>query len=170
MRLLVIPLSTTLLHALLLCIPFTIFVLVSFWGWPRLWLHSLPEDIAKMAGPKTAAEQRATKFLLVPYLLILPGLSVASAVYSAQSANIDLSFVGALVHLYLIMIVVHVYDFAVIDFVHTLLIDPANPPIKGTEGARGWKDMRFHFRSLLKAIPNSAIFVVPAALLVSLFV
>lgn len=165
-----IPLSTTLLHALLLCIPFTIFVLVSFWGWPRLWLHSLPEDIAKMAGPKTAAEQRATKFLLVPYLLILPGLSVASAVFSAQSANIDLSFVGALVHLYLIMIVVHVYDFAVIDFVHTLLINPANPPIKGTEGASGWKDMRFHFHSLLKAIPNSAIFVVPAALLVSLFV
>lgn len=163
-----IPLSTTLVYALLICIPFTIFVLISFWGWPRLWLHSLPEDIAKMAGPKTAAEQRATKFLLPPYLLILPGLSVASAVYLAQSANINLSFVGALVHIYLIWIIVHVYDFAVIDFAHALLINPAKPPIKGTEGAKGWKDMRFHFRSLLKAIPNSAIFVIPAALIVSL--
>lgn len=165
-----IPLSTTLLYGLLICIPFSIFVLVSFWGWPRLWLHSLPEDIAKMAGPKMSGEQRATKFLLVPYLLILPGLSVASAVYLARAANIDLSFVGALAHLYLIWIMVHVYDFAVIDFLHALLINPAKPPIKGTEGAKGWKDMRFHFRSLLKAIPNSAIFVVPAALIVSLFV
>lgn len=163
-----IPLSTTFLCGLLICIPFTIFVLVSFWGWPRLWLHSLPEDIAKMAGPKTAAEQRATKLMLPPYLLILPGLSVASAVYLAQSANINLSFVGALVHIYLIWIIVHVYDFAVIDFVHALLINPAKPPIKGAEGAKGWKDMRFHFRSLLKAIPNSAIFVIPAALVVSL--
>lgn len=163
-----IPLSTTLVYALLICIPFTIFVLISFWGWPRLWLHSLPEDIAKMAGPKTAAEQDATKFLLLPYLLILPGLSVASAVYLAQSANTNLSFVGALVHIYLIMIVVHVYDFAVIDFAHALFINPAKPPIKGTEGAHGWKDMHFHFRSLLKAIPNSAIFVIPAALIVSL--
>ncbi len=165
-----IPLPTTLFYGLLICIPFTIFVLVSFWGWPRLWLHSLPEDIAKMAAPKTAAEERATKLLLVPYLLILPGLSVASAIYVARSTNIDLSFVGALVHLYLIWIMVHVYDFAVIDLFHALLINPAKPPIKGTEGAKGWKDMRFHFHSLLKAIPNSAIFVVPAALIVSLFV
>lgn len=77
-----IPLSTTLFYGMLICIPFTIFVLVSFWGWPRLWLHSLPGDIARMAAPKTAAEERATKVLLVPYLLILPGLSVASAVYA----------------------------------------------------------------------------------------
>lgn len=163
-----ITLSTTLMHALLICIPFTIFVLISFWGWPRLWLHSLPEDIAAMAGPKTAGEERATKWLLLPYLLILPGLSVASAISSAQSSPVDLSFVGALAHIYLIWIVVHVYDFAVIDFAHAILIDPAKPPIKGTEGAKGWKNMGFHFRSLLKAVPNSAIFVVPAALIVSL--
>jgi hypothetical protein len=165
-----IPIAITLTHALLLCIPFTIFVVVSFWDWPRLWLHSLPEDIANLAGPKTPAEERATTFLLLPYLIILPGLSIVSTIYAAQSANVELSFLGALVHLYLVMIVVHTYDFAVIDFIHTLIINPNHPPIKGTEGAHGWKDMNFHFRSLLKAIPNSAVFVVPAALLVSLFV
>jgi hypothetical protein len=163
-----IPLSTTLVYALIICIPFTIFVLISFWGWPRRWLHSLPPDIAAMTSPKTAGEQRATIFLLIPYLLILPGLSIASAFYAAQTASTDLSFGGALLHIYLIWIVVHVYDFAVIDFAHTLIINPAKPPIQGTEGAKGWKDMGFHFRSLLKAVPNSAIFVVPAALIVSL--
>jgi hypothetical protein len=163
-----IPLATTITHALLICIPFTVFALVTFWGRPRLWLHSLPADIGAMAGPKTEAEERATKWMLPPYLLILPGLSVASTVYSAQSAGVDLSFIGALVHIYLIWIIVHVYDFAVIDFAHALFIDPARPPIKGTEGAKGWKDMGFHFRSLLKAVPYSAIFVGPAAFIVSL--
>lgn len=163
-----IPLATTVLNGLLICIPFTLFVLVTFWGWPRLWLHSLPEDIAAMAGPKTQAEERATKFLLIPYLLILPGLSVASAIWSAQAAGIELTFIGAVLHIYLIWIIVHVYDFAVIDFAHALLINPGKPPIKGTEGAKGWKDMGFHFRSLLKAVPNSAIFVVPAAFVISL--
>jgi hypothetical protein len=91
---------------------------------------------------------------------------VASAFLSAT--QIDLSFVGAVVHVYLIWIIVHVYDFAVIDFGHALFIDPAQPPIKGTEGAQGWKDMSFHFRSLQKALVNSAIFVFPASLIVSL--
>lgn len=160
-----IPILTTLLHGLLICIPFTIFVLISFWGWPRLWLHSLPADIAELAGPKTPDEESATKWLLIPYLLILPGLSVLSAFVSAT--QLDLSILGAVIHIYLIWIIVHVYDFAVIDFAHSLIINPAKPPIKGTEGARGWKDMSFHFRALQKALVNSAIFVIPASVIVS---
>lgn len=119
-----IPLTTTLLHGALICIPFTAFVLISFWGWPRLWLHSLPTDIAAMAGPKTSAEERATTWLLIPYLLILPGLSLLSAFISAS--QLDLSILGAVIHIYLIWVIVHVYDFAVIDFGHALFIDPAH--------------------------------------------
>jgi hypothetical protein len=161
-----IPPTTSILHGLLICIPFTIFVLISFWRWPRLWLHSLPPDIAAMAGPKTPAEERATIWLLIPYLFILPGGSILSAFL--VSRGIDLSFLGALIHLYIVWLVVHIYDFAVVDFAHALYINPARTPIKGTEGAKGWKDMRFHFNSLIKAAVNSAIFVVPAALIVSL--
>lgn len=163
-----IPLLTTLVHGLIICIPFSIFVLISFWGWPRLWLHSLPPDIAQMAEPKTEKESRQTKFFLIPYLLILPGLSIASALFLAWATQTNLSFIGALIHIYGIWIIVHVWDFVIIDCGHALYINPNYPPIPGTEGAKGYKDYAFHFKSLLKAVPMSAIFVVPSALIVSL--
>lgn len=77
-----LSLTTTLTHGLLICIPFSLFVYVTFSRWPRLWLHSLPADIQRLAGPKTAAEKRQPRLLLIPFLLILPGLSSASALVS----------------------------------------------------------------------------------------
>jgi hypothetical protein len=52
-----------------------------------------------------------------------------------------------------------------IDCSHALLIDPLRPPIPGTEGARGCRGYAFHFRSMMKAIVMSALFVVPSAAL-----
>jgi hypothetical protein len=153
---------------LLICLPFSAFVLISFWGRPRLWLHSLPPDIAQMAGPKTETEEKQTRFLLLPLLLILPGLSIASAVFVARTIPIDLSILGAFIHLYGIWIIVHVWDFVVIDCAHILLINPQHPPIPGTAGAKGYRDYKFHFRSLLRAVPMSLLFVAPSAVVVSL--
>lgn len=158
--------TTTLLHGLLLCLPFSVFAIVSFRYWPRLWLHSLPPDIAQMAGPKTAEEVRQTRYLLIPVLLILPGLSTLSLWYVKHP---NITFFGALVHLYGVWIIVHLWDFAVIDCGHALLIDAQHPPIPGTEGATGYRDYGFHFRAFLHAVWRSALFVVPCALLVSLF-
>ncbi len=159
-----IGLTTTLLHGLLICIPFSIFVVITFVRWPRLWLHSLPPDIIRRAAPKTEHEKRITKYVLLPiYLAILPGLSVLSVVYTAKTFALELSWIAILIHIYGIWIIVHAWDLIVIDGIGMLLIDPNHPPISGTEGAKGWKDLRFHFRSFLKAIVMSALFVVPAA-------
>jgi hypothetical protein len=164
-----IPVSTTLWHGLLMCVPFTLFAVGTFWTWPRLWLHSLPPDIAALAGPKTPVEETRTRYLLVAYVSTFPGLSVASTLIAARQAGVDLTFAGALVHLYGIWVVVHVWDFAAIDCTHALLIDPARPPIAGTEGARGYGDYRFHFRSMIKAILMSAFFVVPVSAVLAAF-
>ncbi|MEX2582127.1 MAG: hypothetical protein WD766_02565 [Gemmatimonadota bacterium] len=161
-----IPFTTTLAHGLLICIPFSLFVYGTFTRWPRLWLHSLPVDIQEMAGPKTALEQRRTRLLLIPCLLILPGLSVASALVAASRPNVDLSFMGATPHIYSIWIIVHLWDLIVIDFGYALLMDPARPPIPGTAGAEGYRDLSFHLRSFFRAVAMSAIFVLPSAWLV----
>jgi hypothetical protein len=159
-----IPFATTLLHGFLICLPFTIFALVSFQLNPRLWLHSLPPDIQRMSPPKTVREIKLTRFVLLPlFLLILPGLSILSTIYVASRMHIDLSFQGALLHLYIIWILVHLWDFLIIDCGFALFMNPQRPSIAGTEGAKGWNDYSFHFRSLLKAIVFSALFVVPAA-------
>jgi len=120
-----IPISTTALHGLLICIPFTLFVAISFSSNPRLWLHSLPVDIRQMAAPKTNREIRITKFVLLPlYSLVLPGLSVSSVLYVSSHLHLDLSFFDILVHLYGIWIAVHLWDLLVIDTTYMILINP----------------------------------------------
>jgi hypothetical protein len=153
-------------HGLLICIPFTLFVLISFVSNPRLWLHSLPGDIRQMAAPKTKSELTVTRLVLLPiYLLILPGLSVASVLLMNSHPKGDFidSFPEILIHLYIIWITVHLWDLIVIDGIGLLVINPGRPPIKGTEGAKGWRDPWFHIRSFATAVMMSAIFVVPAA-------
>ena len=44
----------------------------------------------------------------------------------------------------------NVFDLAVIDWCGTLLIDPMNPPLADTEGAKGYRDFMFHFIGFLK--------------------
>jgi hypothetical protein len=121
-----------------------------------------------MAGPKTEEENRQTMFLLIPVLLILPGLSIASALFVAWTTPVDLTFLGALLHIYGIWIIVHLWDLVVIDGGYALLVDPLHPPIPGTEGAKGYRDYGFHTRSFLRAVVMSAVFVVPAAAVISL--
>jgi hypothetical protein len=159
-----IDFSTTFRHAILICIPFTIFVAITFWKWPRLWLHSLPKDIVQLAPEKTSRERAITKYILLPlYLLILPGLSVASTVLMLTTSRETFSFVGILRHLYGIWILVHLWDLVVIDGIAMLLIDRHHPPIAGTAGAAGWKNYSFHVYSFMKAVIMSGIFVVPVS-------
>jgi hypothetical protein len=161
-----ISISTSLVHGLLLSVPLTVFAVATFWTAPRLWLHSLPPDIAAMAGPKTPDEERRTRHLMWFYLAVFPALALASTAVAARRAS-DLTFPAACTHLYVIWVVVHVWDFVVIDCGHALFIDPQRPPIPGTAGARGYRDVGFHFRSMLKAVVMSAWFVLPAAALLS---
>jgi hypothetical protein len=156
--------SITFFHGLLICVPFTIFALVTFWMNPRLWLHSLPPDIIQQARPKTLREKAITKYLLLPlYLLILPGMSILSTLWVIGFSEATFSFLGVLVHLYGLWIVVHLWDFLVLDCIAILIIDSKKPPIRGTAGAKGWKDVSFHFHSFIKAAIFSGTFVLPVS-------
>ena len=159
-----VPFHETLTHGLLVCIPFSIFVAISFGNWPRLWLHSLPADIIQMAEPKTAREKAITKFILLPiYLIILPGLSIGSVIWLFNRGGEQLPFLAILIHLYGIWIIVHLWDLIVIDGIAMLIIDRDRPPIEGTGGAKGWRNYAFHIGAFGKAVVMSAIFVVPVS-------
>lgn len=163
-----IPIVDSVVAGLMLCVPFTVFVVATFRLIPRAWLHSLPPDIARMAGGKTEREERITRYLLLPILLlILPGLSALSAVWLAGRNGVDLTPGGAVLHIYIVWVIVHAWDLLAIDFVYAASIDPERPPIPGTEGARGWKDYGFHIRAFLKAVPMSALLVIPLGVLVA---
>jgi hypothetical protein len=159
-----IEFKTTLWHAFFIGIPFSVFAVGSFLWKPRLWLHSLPPDIVKKAAPKTETEKKWTNYVMLPsVLLILPGLSACSVIYLAVGSHADFSFVGVLIHLYSIWAFIHLWDLLIIDGGAILIINPAHPPIPGTEGAKGWSDFNFHFRAFLKALLMTWLFVLPAA-------
>lgn len=156
--------TTGILHGIIICIPFSLFVIISFSLNPRLWLHSLPKDIVGMVPPKTEYEKKLTRYVLLPvYLFILPGMSIASVVYLSRFGQINFSFLTLLLHIYTIWITVHLWDLIVIDGLYMLFINPRRPPIPGTENAKGWKDYSFHAKDFIKASIFSAFFVVPAA-------
>lgn len=155
-------LTLTLRDGLLICIPFTGFVLVSFWFKPRLWLHSLPLDIQKLAPPKTNSEKKQTSILLIVYLFILPGSSLLST-FSLLKVY-DLSIFQTIAHLYGLWLIVHFWDL-ILDGVHIVIFHKLKPPIAGTEQAVGWYKLDFHIRSFLKASLNSVMFVIPVSLL-----
>jgi hypothetical protein len=158
--------AITFIHGLLICLPFSVFALVTFWMKPRLWLHSLPPDIIQKAAPKTSQEIALTRYLLLPiYLLILPGMSVLSTLWIIGLSEMTYSFSGILVHLYGIWIIVHLWDFLVLDCITILIVDSENPPIAGTEGAKGWHNVSFHFHSFVKAVILSGIFVLPVSVI-----
>jgi hypothetical protein len=160
--------TISLLHGSLICIPFTLFVILSFTWTPRLWLHSLPEDIQQMVPPKSRQEVQWTRYVLLPlFVLILPGLSIASAIYLSEIEKLNMSFSMLLMHLYLIWMTVHLWDLLIIDGLYLLFMNPGRPPIPGTENAKGWKDYGFHVKAFMKASIFSALFVVPVAAILS---
>lgn len=161
-----IPVSITFVHGLLICIPFSLFAIITFVLNPRLWLHSLPPGIIQKARPKTVVEKSLTKYFLLPlYLVILPALSITSTVWIAQYSEASISYGGILFHLYAIWFIVHLWDFLVLDCVAVIIIDAKNPHISGATGAKGWGDIGFHIESLLKAVLFSSIFIVPVSFL-----
>jgi len=156
-----------LIEGVIVSIPFSVVVWASFLAKPRLWLHSLPPDIQAMAHAKTAAERRLTALMGGIVLAIFFGLPIALTRRLDAETPGGLSFGLALAHLYGVWSVVNLWDLVLIDWPYAYFVDPDRPPIPGTEGARGYKDYGFHFRSFLKASVFSLAILVPAALLIA---
>lgn len=151
------------IDGLVACVPFSVVVWASFLWRPRIWLHALPADIQRMAGPKTPAERRLTGWLGALVLFTFFGVP-ALLTWRLQAATPGgLSFGQIATHLYGVWMTVNAWDLIGIDWPYAYLVDPNRPPIPGTEGAKGYKDYRFHAGAFLKASVFGLAFILPAA-------
>ncbi|MEM7126016.1 MAG: hypothetical protein AAF702_06800 [Chloroflexota bacterium] len=125
---------------------FALFVVGTLIWKPRLWIQDFPEDIQALAAPKTDAEQWLTAWLVIPwFILLMGGFLVAGGRYGIANG-----FWGLTLHIYLLWQITNLFDLVIIDWIGMHLIDPQNPPFPGTEGAKGYRDYRFHLIGFLK--------------------
>jgi hypothetical protein len=153
---------------LMACVPFTLVVWASFLSRPRLWLHSLPQDIQSMAPSKTVAERRATVWMGAVVLFCFFGVPILLTWRRHTAVPGGLSLLESTVHLYGVWMVVNVWDLVGMDWPYAYFVDPDRPPIPGTNGAAGYKNYAFHARAFLKASVFSLAIIVPAGIVIAL--
>ena len=137
---------------------FTIFVVGTLRWKPRLWLQDFPADIQAMAGPKTPAEKRLTQMVGVPFFLLFFGLPLLLGWDLKAALGVRFSFLSAWLYGYVLFFGVNLWDLVVIDWLGSLLVDPQNPPIAGTAGAKGYRDYAFHFYAFLRGCVLAIVF------------
>ncbi|MGE3179612.1 MAG: hypothetical protein AB7O32_19215 [Vicinamibacterales bacterium] len=155
------------IDGLIACIPFSAVVWASFLLRPRIWLHSLPDDIQRMAAPKTPAERTLTVWLGAVVLLAFFGVPAILTWRRHVGTPGGLPLWHVATHLWGVWMIVNVWDLVAIDWPYAYLVDPRRPPIAGTAGARGYKDYWFHARAFLKASVFGLAFIVPAAAVIA---
>lgn len=141
-----IDVSLVLTHGLLMSLVFSVFVIGTLIWKPRLWLQDFPADLQAAIPPKTDAEKRQTMWIgFVFFAMLFGGLILVALQY--QGSN---QIIGMFIHVYLVWQIVNMVDLIIIDWCGMQLVDPDNPPFPGTEGAKGYRDYRFHFVGFIK--------------------
>lgn len=164
------PWDNLFINSIVMIVMFTLFVGTTLVLKPRIWLQDFPPDIQAMVPPKTKEEERLTNILSVPFLLMLVGVPLFIGWGIKAQMGEYFSFGAAFVYGYILMFIIIAWDTIVIDWIAVLLfIDIKNPPLPGTEGAKGYHDFGFHFRAGLKGMLTVAvIFAVIFASVISL--
>jgi hypothetical protein len=150
-----------LIDGIILTLVFSAYVGITIWQKPRLWMHDFPQDIQDLMPPKTEQEKRHTILMAIPFFVILfSGLGLTAYRYGVDNGVLE-----TMLHVYLIWQMVNIFDLIVIDWGGMHLVDPQNPPFPGTEGAKGYRDYKFH---LIGFVKGSVMGVVLAPLTVGI--
>ena len=147
----------------------SVFILVSLWRVPRIWLQDFPEDIQQMIPPKTEKEKQLSLMLGIPFLLLLFSGPLLSGLMWKLNAGFNIPFLSLFLHVFLIAMFFNVVDWLVLDWLIVCAITPKFMVYPGTEGAKGYKDYKFHFIGFLKGSVISLISSLIITLLLLLF-
>lgn len=128
---------------------------------PRLWLQDAPRAIQDAVPPKTAAEQRTTRMLAVPFLALTLAVPVIAVVHARPPG-----FLGALAVAYGVLMVFNVVDLVLIDWLLVCAITPRWIVTPGTEHLIAhYKDYGSHARLFVKGCLMLLVISLPLAAL-----
>jgi hypothetical protein len=133
------------------------------WLNPEIMLNDYPRDIRVKHGPMSARSKRQRVPVALLFIALLLGIVVVSFQRLYRVAGGDISFLQAVVHLFVMFSVFNLLDWLVLDWFIVVTLCPRFIILPGTEGLAGYKDYGFHFRGFVIGIGITAVTCVPVA-------
>jgi hypothetical protein len=146
-----------LLDGAVLSVLATLFILVSLYVNPRIWLQDYPEGIQAAVPPKTEAEKRLSLIFGIPFLLVLFSVPLISTITLKHKADGHFAFSSLFLNAAGVAFTFNLIDWLLLDWLMFCAITPKFVIIPGTEGMQEYKDYFFHFRGFLTGTVFSAV-------------
>ena len=127
----------------------SLFITITMWVNPRIWLHDYPKDIQAMVPPKSEREKRLSLLLGIPFLVFMFAYPFYSTLTFRNTTPGEISFVMLAINAFGVIFTFNLIDWLILDWLMFCTITPSFVVIPGSEGARGYKDYGFHFRGFL---------------------
>jgi hypothetical protein len=115
---------------------------------PRVMLQDYPEDVRRAVPPKTPDERREMVWWAAGLLVLMLGLPLAAVVVTRLQQP-ELSFSGAFLTAFVVVMAFNLYDLLVIDWWFFCTWTPRLVVLPGTDGMAGYKDYGLHLRGFL---------------------
>ncbi len=119
---------------------------------PRYELKRYPPDIKAKVEPQTKAEKRVLLALALLCLPVMLGALLADYALRVPHAP---GFPLAFAHFSVVFLVWNTFDLLVMDWLIFCALTPRYLVIPGSEGAKEYKDYRFHARGFIIGMPIS---------------
>ena len=141
------PFEQMMYVGVIMSIVLSVMILGSLYYNPRLSLTEYPKDIQKVVFPKSIYEKKQTIYFNIAYNAILFGTPVVSTYILHKHEK--LLYVDAYLHTFGILMIFNLVDLFIIDWLIFCWITPKFVVIPSTEGMKGYKDYKFHFRGAI---------------------
>lgn len=134
-----------------------LFIIGSMLYNPELWLNDYPPDVRQKYGPVSEQTVKTRKWFGIVMILIMAGVILAAALTVPTASGDKAPFLTTLRSAYIVFLIGSLMDLLVIDLLLGMVIRPKFMILKGTEGAAGYKDVKFHFNAFLRGAFSGAV-------------
>jgi hypothetical protein len=152
-----LDISRIVLDGLILSAAATLWLVITLYVNPRLWLQNYPPAIQAQVPPKTAREKRLSLMVGVPFLLLLFAGPFISALLLKRRAAGQVPFLALAAQAFGVVFVFNLVDWLVLDWLVFCVLTPPFVVVPGSEGMARYKDVGYHTRGFVIGTLLSAV-------------
>lgn len=123
----------------------------------ELWLNDYPPDVRKMYGQPSEKTVRQRKYYGIALLSIMVIVLLAAGLQVPVETVDDPAFPVTFRSVFVVFLIGSLMDLLVIDLLLGMVIRPKFMILPGTEGAAGYRNVKFHFNAFLRGAISGAV-------------